>query len=570
MDSIASQLEREYPDVNESHTVSVNSLQNQIFGSYRVLLLTLMAAVGFLLLISCINVVNLLLARASERGPEIAIRTSLGAGRGRLIRQLLAESLLLAALGAVLGLVFAFFIKNLLVRLGFEALPVSGNAEIDARVLLFTLALTIVTGLAFGLVPGLRASSPKLTAVLKEGGGRTTGAMDSFLGRKTLVAFEVAMAVILLAGAGLTASSLFRMQNVDLGFQPDQVLSLDISLPETHYPNGERQAAFFRQATERVESLPTVRSAAWVTHPPLSARSNSTSFYIDGRVAVSAVDQASADFRGVTDGYFETLGVPLVGGRTFTDADSAMSQQVAVVDTATARQYWPGESPVGKRISLKGPQGPWITIVGQVGDVRYTAPGEEERPTIYYAFTQEPRGAMTLIARTVNDPAASVEPVRRELLAVDPNQPVENAGPMSRTLATKLQGRRVNTLLLGVFSLIALLLSGIGIYGVISQYVAQYVREIGIRMALGAQRRDIFTLVLKQAMGAVLVGVVVGVLGAVGLARFIASLLFDVQPSDPTTFLGVALLLITVALLACSMPAARAVGIQPVTAMRYE
>ena len=569
MSGLASQLEKAYPQANESHGITLLTLQDQIFGRYRLLLLTLMAAVGFLLLISCTNVANLLLARAAERAGEIAIRSTLGADRRRLVRQMLVESVLLASFGAALGIVFAVLAKDLLVKLGFQALPVSGEVEIDGRVLLFTLLVTILTGVAFGLVPALRASSPSFVSVLKEG-GRSTDALGRSRGRKALVAFEVAMALILLVGAGLMASSLFRLQRVDLGFNPSHLLTLDVSLPEAKYSSPELRLGFFERTVERIEGLPGVEHAAWVTHPPLTKKSDSASFHIEGRPALGPGDLASASFRGVTRGYFETLGIPILGGRAFGPADTASSPLVAVVDAAAARQYWPGENPVGKRISLESAQGPWVTIVGQVRDVRYAGPGEEERPTIYYDVAQMPEEAMTLVARTANDPAAALRAVQREIQGLDPDQPVENAGAMDQIMASFLQGPKTTVLVLGVFAVLALLLAAVGIYGVISQYVSQYTQEIGIRMALGAQRRDIFALVLRQGMGAVLVGILGGVLGALGLTQLITHLLFGIEPYDPVTFSAVALLLATVALLACSMPAVRAVRVEPVRAMRYE
>ncbi|HVG08216.1 MAG TPA: ABC transporter permease [Thermoanaerobaculia bacterium] len=569
MDGLASQLEKAYPKANESHGITLITLQDQIFGRYRLLLLMLMAAVGFLLLISCTNVANLLLARAAERSAEIAIRSTLGADRRRLVRQMLVESVLLAGFGAALGLLFAVVAKDLLVKLGFEALPVSGEITIDGRVLLFTLLVSILTGIAFGLVPALRASSPHLTAVLKEG-GRSTDSLGRSRGRKALVAFEVAMALILLVGAGLMANSLFRLQKVDLGFNPDHLVTLDVSLPAAKYSSPERQLSFFERAVERVEGLPGVERAAWVSHPPLTKRSTSSSFHIDGRPALGPSDLASAAFRGVSKGYFEALRIPLLGGRIFGPSDTASSPLVAVIDAASARQYWPGENPVGKRISLEGPQGPWVLIVGQVGSVRYAAPGEEERPTIYYDIAQMPGDTMTLVARAANDPAAAVQAIQREIQGLDPDQPVENVGTMEQIFASLLQGPKATVLVLGVFALLALLLAGVGIYGVISQYVAQYTQEIGIRMALGAQRRDIFSLVLRQGMGAVLAGIAGGVLGALGLTQLITHLLFGVEPYDPVTFSAVALLLATVALLACSVPAVRAVRVEPVRAMRYD
>jgi putative ABC transport system permease protein len=569
MDGIARQLEQAYPSSNASHTITLLSLQDQIFGRYRLLLLTLMAAVGFLLLISCTNVTNLLLARAAERGHEVAIRTTLGAGRPRLVRQMLIESLLLAAFGAALGLLLAAVAKGLLVKIGFEALPISGEVGIDGRVLLFTLAVTVLTGVAFGLVPALRASSPHITEVLKAG-GRTTENLSRAGGRKALVAFEVAMALILLVGAGLMTSSLLRMQKVDLGFNPKNVLTLDISLPKSKYPGSTRQLAFFQQALERIAVVPGVERAAWVSHPPLSNRNSASSFYIAGRPVLGPRDLASADFRGVSTNYFETLRIPFLRGRTFATSDSMSSPLVAIVDDAAVRQYWPNESPVGKRFSMEGPTGPWITIIGEVHNVRYAGPGGEQRPTIYYDTMQSPRASMTLVAHTTCDPGGVVATVRKEILALDADQPVDNVATMEQILDSQFKGRRLNTMLLGVFSLVALLLAGVGIYGVISQYVTQYTQEIGIRMALGAQRRAIFALVVRQGMGAVLVGIGAGLLGALGLARLIGHLLFGVGPSDPVTFSVVALLLASVALLACSMPASRAVRTEPVKAMRYE
>jgi putative ABC transport system permease protein len=571
MDGIMRQLEREHPDSSSGQRAIAKPLSEALFGDVRAPLWILLAAVGLVLLIACVNVAHLLLARAASRQREFAIRVALGAGRRRLVRQLLTESLLLSALGGALGLLMAIWAIGPLLNLAPAEIPRLGDTRIDPVVLLFTLAASLVTGTLFGLAPAVQASRPDPQTSLRETGpGGTSGPARQRL-RAALFVSEVALAFVLVVASALLVRSLVQVQSEPPGFNPAGVLALDVNLPDAKYPR-ERQQAFFSQAVAEVRRLPGVRSASAVLCPPFAGRCWGSVYLVSDRPAPAQADLPSSAFNVAEPAYFRTMEIPLLSGRFFTDADTADSLPVVIINESMARRWWPHESPLGKRIKQGFPQddSPFREIVGVVGDVRqigFDAPVQTE---VYLPSSQSPEPAMTLVARTASAPMSLAHAAAAAVRRVDPEQSVSEVQPAMAYLAESVAGRRYVTVLLGLFGALALLLASVGIYGVVSYGVARRTREIGIRTALGARPADVLGLILGQALRMAALGMGVGALAAFGLTRFLASLLYGVAPWDPPTFGGVAALLTGVVLAACSWPARRAMSVDPSLALRGE
>ena len=572
MTTISARLEQQYPDKDLHKSSRVEPALEALVGDIRPALLILLGAVGCVLLIACANVANLLLARAMMRHKEMAIRSALGASRMRVVRQLLTESVLLSLAGGALGLVMAVWWSDLLVTLGKQNIPRAMQVGLDWRVLGFTLLVSVLTGLVFGLVPAFHSSKTELTESLKEGGrGSSDGARRNRI-RGVLVVSEMAIAVVLLVGAGLLIQSLWRLQRVSPGFESQNLLTFVVGIPEVKYPTA-RQAQFYRDLTARIESLPGVRSASSVIPLPLSGDLFSISFETEGR-PVAKGDQPSADFFAINDAYFKTLGVPILKGRDFNDRDGEKAPGVIIVNQAFAQKFFPGEDPIGKRvkpgISTDETKPAMREIVGVVGDVRNRNLSSELRPGYFLPMAQIPFNQMTVIVRTTNDPRSLITAVQNEVHSMDSEVPVFNVKTMDEHIAVTVAAPRFNTTLLAIFAVVALILTIVGLYGVMSYAVAQRTNEIGIRMALGARFTDVLTLVFKQGMILVLIGEAIGLAGAFALTRLIRGLLFGVTPTDLSTFVAVAAILAAVALLATFIPARRAARVDPLVALRYE
>ena len=571
--TIAARLEQQYPDTNTHKGIALESALRAIVGDIRPALLILLAAVACVLLIACANVANLLLARATSRHKEMAIRSALGANRIRVVRQLLTESVLLSLLGGAVGLLLAVWWSDLLVALGKEDIPRAVQVGLDWRVLTFTAGVSLLTGLVFGMVPAFQASRTELTESLKEGGRSGSGGARRNWMRSALVVSELAVAVILLVGAGLLIQSLWRLQKVDSGLQPDHVLTFTVSISDVKYPS-EQQSQFFQQLRTKLESLPGVEGASGVLPLPLSGDRFSISFEIDGR-PVAKKDQPSADFFVADAGYFKAMGIPIVKGRDFNQFDQHKSAQVVIVTEAFARQFFPGEDAVGKRIkpgmsTFDGEKSQMREIIGVVGDIRNRSLSVESKPAYYVPETQVPFNQLSMVVRTTGDPHVLINAVGKEVLALDKDVPVYSVKTMNEYLASSVAAPRFNTTLLSIFAGVALVLTIVGLYGVMSYSVAQRTNEIGIRLALGAQRRDVIALVVKQGLLLVLFGLLIGLPSAFALMRLISGLLFGVTNKDPMTFVSAAVVLSLVGLLACYIPALRATRVDPMEALRCE
>jgi predicted permease len=570
MEGIAARLEQEHPIENTGHTARVVSLHEQTVGDVQPALLILLGAVALVLLIACANVANLLLARATARAKEMSIRTALGASRARLVRQLLTESTLLAIAGGAVGLMLALWGLDLLVALSPENIPRLHEIKLDARVLAFTLGVSLVTGLVFGLAPALQASKLDLNSSLKEGGRGTTEGFGRRRMRGALVVMEVALTLVLLIGAGLMLRSFSSLQRVDPGFRADNLLTMELSMPLGRFNESEQQAAnFYREVINRISTLPGVESvgATWIL--PLSGQGAGTGFEIEGYTPAPN-ERTNTAFSSITPRYFETMGIPLVRGRQFVDSDTAESQGVAIINEAFARRYFASQDPVGRRIRPRGDDNDWLTVIGVVGDVRQTGLAEEPRPEMFLSYLQSPFPFMNVVIRTTSDPTSLAAAVRREVWAVNPDQPVANVSTMNQLMSNSIARTRFNTLLLQLFAAVALALAVVGLYGVMAYSVAQRTHEIGVRMALGAKGSDVLKMVVGQGMILVTIGIALGLAAAFAATRLMVTLLYGVSATDPVTFIGIALLLIAAAFIACYIPARRATKIDPMIALRYE
>ena len=571
--TIATRTSDEVPEFNKNYSAEVLPLREQFFGNVRRPLWLMLGAVGFVLLIACANVANLLLSLATSREKEIAVRAALGARRVRIVRQLLTESLLLALLGSVLGLGLAWLGIKALVAISPRDLVNLQTVGLNVTVLLWTLGVSMLTGIIFGLAPALHISRLNLNDSLKEGGKSESGqASGSRRLRNALVVSEIALAVVLLASAGLLIRSFVHLQRVDAGFNTDNVLTMVVRLPEARYREDPQLVAFFSQALEKIRHLPTVNSAGMVNHLPLyGGLGSSTAFKILGRPEPPPGQGPGTDVRVVDAGYFPTMGIPLLRGRNFSDLELKEARHVILINEALAREHFPNEDPIGKRLDVAMFETPQpAEIIGIVGNVRYDSLVDESPAAVYFPHPDLAYSFMTLVIRTDGDPAAVAPAIQREIRSLDPNQPVSDVRTMNQVMADWVSRSRFNTLLLGIFAGLATLLSAVGIFGVMNYSVALRTREIGLRLAVGAQPRQVLILILKQGLLLTIVGVVVGLAAAFALTRLLSGLLFGVTAVDATTFASISVLLVIVSLLACYLPARRAMRIDPLTALRYE
>ena len=575
-DVIGAGLAARFPDINKDMGIVVRPLLESLVGNLRPPLLLLLAAVGFVLLIACVNVANLLLERAISRQREIRVRLAIGAGRWRITRQLLTESVLLAGLGGVAGTVLAVWGTDVIIALSPEALTRITETRVDARVLAFTGLISLATGVAFGLAPALLIGRTNLAEALREGARGATASVHTNRTRGLLVIVEVALALVLLVGAGLLIQSFVRLQQVALGFDPRDVLTFNVAMPTDGTTAPQHIATFYQQLTERLKALPGVANASVVFQLPLSGSGATTGLTIEGKPAHPS-DRPNAVIHMVDPEYFRTMGIPLVKGRTFTERDVLNSAPVLIINNTLAHQHFPNEDPIGKRIAPgfstlpMNDDGPGMReIVGVVGDVRHQNLQGPAQPEFYFPQAQMPMSSMTVVIRAAGDPRALQHAARGIVQSLNKSAPIFNVRTVEELVGGSVASPRFNTLLLAMFAGVALILTAVGLYGVISYSVAQNTQQIGIRVALGAQTGDVFKLIVGQGTFLTLVGVVIGLGAAYGLTRLMSSLLYGVGATDPWTFAGVAMLLMLVAFIACYLPARRATRIDPVVALRYE
>jgi predicted permease len=572
MAAIAARLERDHPATNRQLGATVFPLSDEVLGERRDAVVLLVVAVGCVLLIACANVANLLLGRATARRREIAVRVALGAGRLRIVRQLLTESVLLSLAGGVLGLGVALWSFDLLATLVPRGASHGAAVDLDARVLAFTAALSVLTGLVFGVAPALAVTRQDLGDELKGAAGHGVGPAHRRL-RGALVVSEIALAFLLLVGAGLMLQAFARVRALDPGFRPEGVLTARTTLPSPRYDDAARRHAFYDAVLARVEALPGVVSAGYTAYLPLTNRGGTNSFTIEGRPAPEGVVN-DANYRVVTPGYLPTMGIPLRAGRGIEARDTAQAPRIVVVNEAFAAKYLPGEEPTGKRLRLGGPRSeePWLTIAGVVGDVRQMGLEVDARAEMYFPHWQvEEHSAFSpkdLVVRAAGDPMALADAVRRAVWAVDPLQPVSDVRPLEALLDEELSSRTVQSSLLGGFAALALVLASLGIYGVLAYTVAQRRREIGIRMALGAKRSGVVRMVVGQGLVLWAIGIAIGLVAALAATRALAALLYGVSATDPLTFAAVALALGAVAFVASWIPARQAARVDPMIALR--
>ena len=549
----------------------VMPLREQLAGDVRGSLVVLLVAVAFVLLIACANVAGLLLARAVGRRREIALRVALGASRTRVVRQLLTESFLLSAAAGVIGTVLAYWSFAFLQQLIPEQMVLLTSLKLDTRILVFTLVLSLITGIIFGLVPALQSAKVDLNQALRQ----STRVTSSGKLRSALIVFEVALSVVLLVGAGLLIQTLFQLFNQYSVLQPEKVLTMRTVLPQSKYKEPQQRQVFYEQVLNRVEHLPGVAAAGYSTSVPLLWKGGTSGFTPEGIRSPIPGMAYDANHREVSTDYLKAMNIPLRQGRYFDKRDNETSMPVVIINETMARQYWPGENPLGRRLNIGDPNdGPWMQVVGIVADVRQMGLDEPVKAEMYMPYQQVtdwpgfiPRD---LAIRTSGDPSSFVGSVRQIIREVDPDQPISNIATMSDVLGVEAEQRRTGMIMLVAFAGLALLLASLGIYGVLAYFVTQHTNEIGVRMALGASQRNILALVLKKGMGLTLLGAGIGLVVSFGLTRLMSSLLFGVKASDPLTFAVVPLLLATVALLACWIPARRAAKVDPMVALRYE
>src|SRR5687767_14215779 len=565
-DAIAAQLAQQFPNSNNGWSLRLEPLRERLIGNSKTSLFILFGAVGFVLLIACANVANLLLVRATARQKEVALRTALGASRFRIVRQLMTESLLLALIGGVLGALLAAWGIDLLVTLTRESIPPTATVKIDSTVLGFTFLTSLITGLLFGVVPAFRTAKLNLSDALKEG-AKSSEATFRNRTRSLLVVFESALAVVLLIGAGLLIRSLIALENTNPGFEADNVLTMRVDLSRGKYDTPEKSAAFFQDLEQRLNALPGVETVGMINGLPLSGTRNDTQFVVEGRPAVKPGEEFNADFRSVNHNYFQALQIPLLRGRNFTEQDVRDSAKVIVVSEQLVNTVFPNEEALGKRLQMVIDDDQY-EIVGIVGGIRDRAVEFQPYQTIY--IPSRSWGWFNVALRMQGDPMSLVPAIRKEVQAIDPEQPIATLRTMEEWVSRATATPRYRTALLGLFAGLAMILAATGIYGVMSYSVAQRTHEIGVRMALGARHRDVLRLVVSQGMLLVVVGLGIGLVAAFGLTRLMASLLFGVTAKDPLTFAAVAGLLAVVAFIACYIPARRATKVDPLTALRYE
>lgn len=573
LDVLAARLEKAYPEENTGHQFVITPFHTALVGESRTPLFMLMAAVGFVLLIACVNVANLLMARATGRRRELAVRMAMGAARFRLMRQLLTESLVLGMAGGVSGLLIAMWGLDILKSMAPAELPRLAALEIDGAVFGFTFILVLLTSLLFGLLPALHASDTDLNEVLKAT-NRTSAGKRHARHRGVLVSLEVALAVVLLVGAGLLVRSFYQVISVDPGFQPNRLLTMYMALPLTRYGDIDRQTTFFQQMTARINELPGVQTAGAVTDLPLLDDDISLNMRIEGRPEPAPGENMAPAFRAMTPDYFQAMGIPLMSGRSFDNRDQVESMPVAIINQTMAERHFPSEDPIGKRLRIDWGDHPWITIVGVVSNVKQRgldSPQADE--AVYIPYPQRPfqwMRWMNLAVRTEADAAGMISSIRRTIANIDPDIPISNIRTGDQLLAQTLAQRRFLLMLLGVFATVALIMASTGVYGVISYATGQRTREIGIRMALGARKRQVLAMVMGQCFKQVGAGLLIGLIGAFIVSGYLNAFLFNISPLDPMTYAGVVLILAAAALAACYFPALRAAKIEPMTALRHE
>jgi putative ABC transport system permease protein len=568
MKDIAARLAKQYPKTNTGNSANADSLLHAIVGDIRPSLLVLLFAVGFVLLIACANVANLMLARASERHREMAIRTALGAGRPRLVRQLLTESILLSVVGGAFGLGIAYLATGALASAAPANVPRIDGVTVNGMVLAYTLGLSIFTGFFFGIFPAWQVSRTDVHEAIKEGGrGSASGGGKRV--RAILVVAEVAVSMILLVGAGLMVKSLYRVLVTDPGFNSSGVLTAAITMPDTNYKDLGKQRQFVQQLVDKVSAIPGVQAAGFM-NPLLGG--NQTSYAVEGRPLPAPGQMASVDITQVTPDALRAMGAHLVQGRFFTQYDTEKSERVCIVDTLMAQIVWPGESAVGKRVAVSGTaeKPEWQTVVGVVAHIKNYGVDQPSREELFQPYAARPRLGGNLLIRASGDTSAIFPAVREIMKSLDPDVPLSQTRVLASIVDDNVSPRRLAVLLLSAFAGLALLLAAVGIYGVMSYMVTQRTQEIGIRIALGAQPRDVLSMVLRSGMALLLLGIGIGLLGAYSLSQFLQSLLFQVTSTDLLTYLSVPVLLTLVALLACYLPARRAMRVDPVIALRSE
>lgn len=573
MSTIAARLEKQYPEQNMRVGIVVTPLHEEVVGNIKPALLILLGAVGFVLLIACANVANLLLARAAVRQKEISLRLALGASRTRLIRQFLTESVLLAGMGGVVGLLCS--LAGIRILKGFipDTISQVQAINLDSKVLFFTLLVSLATGLIFGLAPAMQASNFNLNETLKEGGRDSGASVRGNRIRALLVMGEVAGSFVLLIGAGLLINSFLHLRTLDPGFRTDHLLTAKIELSELKYPDKERRVPFYTELLHRVSALPGVESAAVAGNLPFTYDGDSMPIGIEGRVDPPPDQRVDVVYRAVGPGYFSTMGIKIVQGRDFNEQDKSDSVQAVVISEKTARHYWPGENALGKRLKpgLTTSEGPWREVIGVVKDTRQNDFVAPPKMQMYFVHSQINSFAPNaLVVRTSIDPLSIATSVRNAVWSIDKDQTVSDVRTMEDIVSTAIARQRFSTMLLGIFAVLALVLAAVGIYGVMSYSVAQRTREIGIRIALGARRTDVLKLAMGQGLRLVVIGVAIGLVASMVLTRVMASLLFGVSATDPLTFVTISLVLLGVAMLASYIPSVRATKVDPMVALRYQ
>jgi putative ABC transport system permease protein len=569
MRALAERLAKQYPDNSAGESAEVVAMHEQVVGAVRPALMTLFAAVGVVILIACANVANLLLVRASVREKEVAIRAALGAARGRLMRQMLVESLVLAIAGGALGVLFAYLAIPAIQTLGANSIPRVADVAIDGRVLAFAAAAAVLTGLLFGAVPAWQASRAGAGAILKEGGRSSSTAGGRWV-RSGLLVAEVALSIVLLVGAMLLLRSFSRLTNVNPGFEPERVLAFQVSLPQTSYTEDGNRVAFFDALLARLDALPGVAGAGMVQTLPMRG-GYVLSFEIQGRPPAKPGEEPSANHRVVSPGYFSTLGIPLRRGRLIDAGDAEKSKMVAVVDEAFVARHFPNEDPIGRGIDIGNGSDGFYEIVGVVGNVHHDGLDATPDPTMYVPFKQDVFSTMWILAAAERgDPAQLSTAVRQTVRDLDRSLPAYSINPLATIVSDSVAARRFSMLLLAMFAGMALFLAAVGLYGVVSYTVRQRTREIGLRLAIGAQPSDVLRMVVGGGMKLAAIGVVIGIVAAVALSRLVEAMLFDVAPSDPMSYVATALLLMAIAALACYLPARRAMRVDPMVTLQAE
>ena len=570
IEAISNRIAEQYPEAR-GWGAKVVLMKEQLVGDLRVALFVLLGAVGFVLLIACANVANLLLARAASRQKEIAVRSALGASRLRIIRQLLTESVMLSLAGGVIGILLAVWGINVLLAISPSSIPRKHEISIDGYVLAFTFTVSLVTGVLFGLAPAFQVSRFNLSETLKEGARGSTAGHAPL--RSLLVVAEVALSLVLLIGAGLLLNSFSRLLGINPGFDPKNVLAMKISVGPSYEDDDQKQVRLFQQIIEKVKALPGVESAGAVSDLPLGGGEEIDQFTVEGLPAPSNYsDTPLADFRFIDDGYFSTLKIPLVAGRNFSEQDIKTAPPVIIINESFARRFFADNDPIGKRVKPGDyeSRAPWATIVGVAKDVKHTTLEQETRPQLYFPYQQKLWGMLTIVARSNSGAKSLSAAMRNAVWEVDKDQPITSLRMMEEYLADSVSQKRFNAILLAAFAIVAMLLASVGIYGVMSYTVTQRTHEIGIRIALGAKQRDVFKIVVGQGLKLTLAGVAIGLGAAFALTRLMESLLYNVSATDPVTFIVISIVLAGVALGACFVPARRATKVDPMVALRYE